>query len=205
MTLTEVLFNHSEDKSILYHSYSARDVWSLAEAPFIANGKVPIPENMTIEEAFEHYPTEAALRKKAIDACLGGKLKFEKLGDSFYLQPKKFLDWIVKEGWELPDELLEVMREKKWLKPPTKIKENTRSHHKQQVLELGKRIAERLGYFNQQHIYDDEEMQNLLKGFVDDYGMSRTYSEVRVKEWLSALDPRPKSERRGRPLGSKKE
>ncbi len=106
----------------------------------------------------------------------------------------------------MPNELLEVISDKNWIKSPAKIKNNTRNHHKEQVLELGKQIAERLGHFNQQHIYDDdEEMQSLLQSFVDDFGVSRTYSPGKIKQWLSEIDPRPKSERRGRPPGSKKE
>ncbi len=204
MTLTKVLFNQSEDKRVLYNAYLDYDVWNLLEASFIANGHVPIPNFSSQDEIFEKYPIETSLRTRAIEACLAHKLKSEKLGNNFYVRPKDFLEW-ASRNWALPEELTEVVKLKEGFKLPKPIREHTRNHHEKQVRETGKQIAERLGYFNQKHIYDDDEMAKLLEGFVDDIGNHHSYSEGTIKSWLSEDDPRPKTNRRGRPKGPKKE
>lgn len=205
MTLTKVLYQELGDKCILYRAYLERDIWTLVEASFIVSGLIPIPE--TLEEDSKEYRIAASIRMQAIDACLAGHLKAQQLGNSFYVKPKDFLKWITDKEWPLPEELVEELMNTKWfkLKTPKHIHENTRTHHKKEVLIATNRIAERLGYFNQNHIYADEEMATLLKGFVDDIGRHRSYSEGKVTSWISEKDPRPKSERRGRPKGSKKE
>lgn len=204
MVLKKTIRDASGDVTLYYREALERDMWSLQEASLIVTGYVTAPILDSLEDTFTSHPgyhAAACIMRHALESCLAGKLKNCELGGNVYVEPEKFLAWAARKGWEFPETLSEMMQEKGFVFPKKKmINKNTVADHKQQVQEVGKKIAAKLRCFNQTWIYNDSAMQALLKNFTDPYGGERKpYTEGTVKRWLSEVDDRPHDKRRGFP------
>jgi len=198
--LKKVMLETFGDPTGYYRESLEKDAWSVQEAVFFITGKLPAPM-LTAQEMCDQYPTEALLMHHVINGCLGESLKSRELAGVFYVTPKNFLKWIHSKGWEIHEVLMKIIEENGLiLSKKNAINKNIVAIHKQQVLDLGKKIVIRIGGFNQKKIYDDPEMKALLASFVDCQGCKKDpYAEVTVKKWLSEIDERPVDKRRGRP------
>ena len=204
MVLKKMIYETLGDKTLYYREALDRDAWSLYDAVFIASGLVPIPI-LTPEEMLKDHPLTAALFNLAIESCVVGILKGGKVSGIYLVTPKDFFLWLAQKGWELPDELVAALGDKKLLYPSSKKKnKDSTPYYKQKIQSLGISIAEELDRFNHEEIFQHPKMQALLQDLQDPYGGKRKpFAAVTVKKWLSEVDNRPMNLRRGRPKKSK--